>query len=90
METCFNYCDTKKAFFSSDERKWITRVRKMIEQYPDQVRVIALPENNDGCICVELPASWLKIQPKKKVVLTEEEKQALAARLRNYPRTQAK
>lgn len=81
METCFNYCDPKKAFFSSDERKWITRIKKLIEEYPDDIRVIAMPENNDGCIYVELPASWLRVQPKRKVDMTEEQKNILRERL---------
>lgn len=81
METCFNYCDPKKAFFSSDERKWIIRIKKLIEEYPDDIRVIAMPENNDGCIYVELPASWLKVQPKRKVDMTEEQKNILRERL---------
>ena len=81
METCFNYCDTKKGFFSSDERKWINRIEKLIEEYPDQIRVIARPETNDGCIYVELPAEWLKIQPKRKVEMTEEQKDVLRERL---------
>jgi len=81
LETCFNYCDPKKAFFSSDERKWITRIKKLIEEYPDDIRIIALPENNDGCIYVELPASWLRVQPKRKVDMTEEQKDILRERL---------
>jgi hypothetical protein len=80
METCFNYCDPKKAFFSSDERKWITKIRKLYEEHPDEMRMIAEPETNDGCIYVELPASWLKIQPKRKIEMTEEEKEALRER----------
>lgn len=80
METCFNYCDPKKAFFSSDERKWINRINKLIEEYPDDIRVIARPETNDGCIYVELPAEWLKIRPKKKIEMTEEEKDILRER----------
>lgn len=78
METCFNYCDTKRAFFSSDERKWINRIRKLYEEHPDEMRMIAEPETNDGCIYVELPASWLKIQPPRK--LTDEEREVLRER----------
>ena len=83
METCFNYCDPERAFFSSDERKWINRIRKLKEQYPDDIRTIAEPETNDGCIYVELPASWLKVQPPKKLDLTEEEREVLRERMKN-------
>jgi len=75
METCFNYADKEHGFFSSDERKFINKVRKLKEKYPEQVRIIKEPEDNDGCIYCELPVEWFKIAPKR--VLTEEHKQKL-------------
>lgn len=84
METSFNYADKERGFFSSDERKFINKVRKLKEQYPDQVRIIAEPEDNDGCIYCELPSEWLKIVPKR--VLTEEHKQKLLANGKPFQR----
>jgi hypothetical protein len=81
LETCFNYCDKDHGFFSSDEQKWINKIRKLLESHPDEMRVIASPETNDGCIYVELPARWLKIQPPTKRELSEEEKDVLRERL---------
>ena len=81
METCFNYCDEKQAFFSSDEKKWITRIRKLQEQNPDEVIILRQPETNDGCIYCKLPASYLKVQPKKKIVMTEERRAQLMKQL---------
>lgn len=81
METCFNYVDKEKGFFSSDELKWINKIHKLKEQYPDDIRIIREPEANDGCIYCQLPTSWLKIQPKRKIELTEEEKNILRERL---------
>ena len=78
METCFNYTEKEHGYFSSDERKFIAKVRKLKEQYPDKVRIIKEPEDNDGCIYCELPTSWLKIQPKR--VLTDEKRAELSAR----------
>ena len=82
METCFNYTDRDRAYFSSDERKWITRIRKLKEQRPDQVRIIREPEENDGCIYCELPVEWLKVSPKREVIITEEKREKLAERMR--------
>lgn len=82
IETCFNYCDPDKGFFSSDERKWITRIRKLKEQYPDDIKVIAEPETNDGCIYVKLPPTWLKVIPPKKRDLTEDQKNELRERMK--------
>ena len=80
METCFNYCDKDKAFFSSDERRWINRIRMLKEKYPDMVQVIAEPEDNDGCIYASIPIEWMKIQPKR--AYTDEQKAAMTERLR--------
>lgn len=81
METCFNYCDRARGFFSSDERKWINKIHTLKEKYPDKIRIIAEPENNDGCIYVELPTDWLKIQPKR--VYTEEQRMQMTERLKH-------
>lgn len=74
METCFNYVDKDVAFFSSDERRWINKIRKLKEQHPDEIQILAEPENNDGCIYCRLPSYTLKIQFKREY--TEEERQA--------------
>lgn len=82
METNFSYTERSFAFFSSDERRWINKVHKLKEKYPDQITILAEPENNDGCIYCKLPIEWLKLQPKKKCYLTDEQRSAIAARLR--------
>jgi len=81
METAISYTDGK-AWFSSDERKWCTRIKKLAEQYPDDVVIKRQPEDNDGCIYVVLPASWLKIQPKKTRELSDEQRLILQERMR--------
>ena len=81
METCFNYCDKEVAFFSSDERKWITRIRKLAKDFPDKVEILKQPEDNDGCIYAKLPSSALKVSVRKTRILSEEQRQAYAERL---------
>ena len=83
METCFNYTEKEHGYFSSDERKFITRVRRLAEKYPDKVRIIKQPEKNDGCIYCELPTEWFSIRPPVKRNLTDEQRQNLADRLRS-------
>jgi len=82
METCFNYTEKEHGYFSSDERRYITKIHKLAEKYPEQVRIIAEPENNDGCIYCELPTSWLKIQPPRKLDLTDEQREELSVRMK--------
>lgn len=86
METCFNYTDRDTAYFSSDERKFINKVRRLKEQYPERVRIIAEPEENDGCIYCELPTAWFTIRVPKKRVLTEEQRQELSNRMKRISR----
>jgi len=87
METCFNYTDKDYGFFSSDERRFITKVRKLKEQYPDRVRIMAEPENNDGCIYCTLPVEWFTIRVPKKLNLTEEQRQERSERMRRMINT---
>ena len=82
METCFNYCNKEEGFFSSDERKFITKVRKLKEKYPDKVRIIAEPENNDGCIYCQMPTEWFTIRVPVKRELTDEQREELSARMK--------
>ena len=86
METCFNYCDKEHGYFSSDERRFITRVQKLQAKYPDKVRIIAEPENNDGCIYCELPTEWFSIRPPKKMNYTDEQKRIMSERMRGFKR----
>lgn len=82
METCFNYCDKEHGYFSSDEYRFINKVRKLKEKYPDEVRIIKQPEENDGCIYCELPTRWFSIRPPVKRVLTDEQKKELSDRIK--------
>lgn len=85
METCFNYCG-EKGYMSSDERKWIGRIRRLKEQHPDEVRIITEPEDNDGYIYAELPKEWLQVRPPKKMNYTDEQRQILSDRMKQMPR----
>ena len=73
METCFDYVNRDMGYFSSDERRFITKIRKLKQKFPDQVQILAEPENNGGCIYCSLPSSWLKIIPKREVTDDERE-----------------
>ena len=82
METCFNWTDST-AYMSSDERKWITKVRTLQEERPDEVTIIREPENNDGCIYAKFPAEWVRVRPKRVLSEGERAKQAEICR-RNF------
>lgn len=87
METCFSYTNDV-CYMSSDERKWINRIQRLAEERPDEVRILASPENNDGCIYATLPAKWVQARPPRVCTLTDEQKEASAQRLKAYRMSQ--
>lgn len=82
-ETCLEYTDkSNHATFYSGERRLIHKILKYAEERPDEVQIICMPENNEGHILAHIPKSWLKISPPRQVNYTEEQKAALAERMR--------
>lgn len=60
----------ERATLSLSQRRTITRVKKLAEQYPDKIQIVA--ENRDGSICAHMPMAYIRFA--KPVELTEEEK----------------
>lgn len=82
-ETAVGYLDVDNyASFDSSERKWINKILRLKEKYPEEVEIIKMPEDNCGSIAAHIPKSWMKISPPKKVNLTDEQKAAMAERMR--------
>ena len=81
-ETCVNHvAPDDYILFSSSERKWINKILRYKEKYPEAVKIMRMPEDNYGMLYAELPASWLKISPPRQVNYTEEQKMEIAQRL---------
>lgn len=70
----------KTATMYTSERSRINELIRLREQYPDLVEIVA--ENKDGSIVVHIPAEWMRLRPKRKCNLTEEQRAAAAERLR--------
>ena len=86
METPATILDRQFLEFSTDDSPWIKRIMHSIEENKDDenIKIYALPENNDGCLYCVLPKNWLHINPPRKVKVSEEQKQAAAIRLAEY------
>lgn len=82
METCCNYTGNVM-YVSTDERWLINRLMRFKESHPDAVEIIRLPNDNDGCLYCKVPSNWLKITPPAKRELTDEQRAAIADRLKN-------
>ena len=82
-ETCIEYIDADKhATFCSSERKWINKIYKLKEKYPNDVFIEMSEEDNDGMIVAHVPKSWMKLSPPAKRNFSDEQKAALAERMR--------
>lgn len=90
MDTSISYVDRESAYFSSDEQKWIRKIRNLKAVYPDQVSIMYEPEQNDNCICAKIPVDWVKISPKRVSTMTVEQRQAAAERLKTVRKNHTK
>lgn len=58
--------------------RFITKVKRLAEQYPDEVQIVA--ENDDGSICAHVPVRYLSLSNRKRE-LSDEEKEEIRLRL---------
>lgn len=70
--------DQKQATGTFSQGRYISRIRKLAEQYPDECQITA--ENPDGTIVAHFPVRWIKINPPKE--LTEEQRAEIAERFK--------
>ena len=56
--------DSDTAGVTFSQRRYITKIRKLAEKHPDQVRILA--ENPDGSILARIPVSWIRVGPPRK------------------------
>ena len=87
METACGYLDDKVMWVSTDERRMITHLLKLAEKHPDEVKIVARPEENDGCLYLKCPASYLKINPPVRQNLSDEQRVARSERLKSMRKT---
>jgi len=81
METTIEYTDRNKAWLSTDERGLKNKLLKYAELNPSSVKIVRLPEENDGCLYMQIPVSWIRIKPPK--TISDERKAALSEALRS-------
>ena len=62
------------------QRKYITKVRKLAEKFPDEVEIVYT--NKDGSIVAHLPLRAIKINLTEKRELTDEQLEGLRERMK--------
>lgn len=74
METACGYLDDRVMWVSTDEQRWITHLMKLKDEHPDEVTIVCEPKRNSGCLYLKCPSEWLKIQPPRRLNLSDEER----------------
>ena len=81
-ETCIEWTnDTETATISSNEIKWINKINKYAIQYPNDIQILYMPDNNYGTIFAHVSKNFIKLSPPRAVNYTEEQKVAAAERM---------
>lgn len=65
-----------RATVTFSQARFVSKIKQLAEEYPDDVKVIADNKNKDGntaSICASLPVSWI-VKPGKPKELSEEQK----------------
>lgn len=89
-ETCITRIehDSHIGVYTS-ERKFINKLRKLQQEYPDKVKITH--ENPDGSLCADLPYDWMPFpKPPTKRNYTPEQKEAMKERMKKARETRNK
>ena len=80
-ETVYEHLEGKETFtITAAERVSVNMVRRLKATHPGEVEIVT--ENEDGSILARMPYSWMRVVPKRRVEMTEEQKAAAAERMR--------
>ena len=83
QETVINIVPTivsKRAEVFSCIPTMMKKLRKLYKDHPEDVDL----SEKDGCVTATVPAAWIKIAPKRRCTLSDEQKRANAERLAQY------
>lgn len=70
--------DNDRATVSFSQGRYITRIRKLAAERPEECEIVA--ENKDGSICAHIPVVLIRINPS--IELSEEQRQRKAETMR--------
>ena len=73
------YKDSEIATVTFSQGRYISRIKKLAEKYPDDVKVL---ENADGTILAYIPVKAIHISLRKNTEMSDEQKKAATERMR--------
>ena len=84
IENCIEWIKNDKVMcLTISQRSLITKIKKLAEKFPDEVKIRRYPENNEGYLLAQIPVSYLHISHRTKV-MSDEQRKAAGERLSAY------
>lgn len=71
---------SQTALVTFSQGRYISQVKTLAEQFPEDVQILKLPEDNHGYLLARIPVRYIKLRPP--VQMSQEQRDALAERAR--------
>lgn len=72
MESNFVYIDPEEPFeFTTDNEYWINRIVADAAKHPDEIKILLMPDQNNGCIKAIMKQKFMEIRPEQIQPITE-------------------
>ena len=89
IDNCMEWITgSKVGSVTFSQRKWVSRILKYAEEYPEDIKILA--QNEDGSIFAHVPIKWFKFSPPRKGREYTDEERALAAEVLRAAREKRK
>ena len=87
IETVYEHLKGNDTFTVTAAERWsINMIHRLKKKFPDQVDIRYT--NPDRSMLVHLPFEWMRIVPKKKDTLTDEQRAARSERMKAFRKSQ--
>lgn len=81
QETVYEHASGGETFTITAAERWsVAMILRLKEKYPDQVEIAY--ENKDGSLLARVPFDWMRIVPKKRDTLTDEQRAERSERMK--------
>ena len=80
-ETVYEHLSDGETFTVTAAERWsVAMLRRLKEKYPEQVKIVY--ENKDGSLLARVPFEWMRIVPKRRDTMTDEQRAAFVERMK--------
>lgn len=80
-ETVYEHLSSGETFTVTAAERWsVAMLRRLKEKYPEQVKIVS--ENKDGSLLARVPFDWMRIVPKRRDTMTDEQRATQSERMK--------